>query len=66
MFSIRSVLLTLRTDKQASRQFLHCPQDLLDSLTKMNVPTITLLFVYSKSEYTIESVSVSGHLHDNS
>ncbi len=24
-----------------------------------------LLFVYSKSEYTLESVSVSGRLHDN-
>jgi hypothetical protein len=24
-----------------------------------------VLFVYSKSEYTIESVSVSGRLHDN-
>ena len=29
-------------------------------------PNSSMFFVYSKSEYTLKSVSVSGRLHDNS
>ena len=39
-------------------------ENLISSLTNMYLTHF--VFVYSKSEYTIESISMSGRLHDNS
>jgi hypothetical protein len=48
-------------------RFENCPHLHTTNRTKIASPKmLASFFVYSKSEYTIKSVSVSGRIHDNS